>query len=316
MKISIFTVSGKEYSNLDLTEINFTQTAGVPCDSLSFCFKSNDFIDEINQVKAFDADSLIFNGYCDCQKRSLTENGFENYIYARSSACILVDNEALPFTYNCPTAKQLWYSLAKDKGFENRLPDVTGSDKYEVSKGTSCFGAIRQFVELKTGRVMFVSPDNELRCFEKSESIKELNAYKILSSVSTVNRSEPISRLCVKKSSNDTDYSLNIYAQVSEEIAINRTQYLNLQALPQWQREYSAQNKLKSFYDDYKTLEVKVSGFVRDSLYQRFNYSMKNEKYDDYILTEKKYTLDKNGEITRLLLKKEIDIKEITYVDK
>lgn len=315
MKISIFTVSGFEYCDLDLTEINFTQTAGVPCDSLCFYFKSDTFIDEINKVTAYDGDGLIFNGYCDCQKRIETENGYENYIYARSSACILVDNEALPFTYNCPTSKQLWYSFAKEKGFENGLPDVTGREKYEVSKGTSCFGAIRQFVELKTGKIMYVSPKNELKCFEKSEIIKDLGLYKILSSTSTVNRSEPVSRLCVKKTSDDTKYSLNIYAQICEEIGIDRTQYLNLQALPQWQRENSALSSLKSFFDDYKTLEVKVSGFVKDSLYQRFSYSGKNAEYLDYILTEKKYTFDKNGEITRLTLKKEIDIKEITYVD-
>lgn len=316
MKISIFTVDGREYGDFKITEINFTQTAGVPCDSLCFYFKSSDFIDEISQVKAYNAGKLIFNGYCDCQKRIENENGYENYIYARSSACVLVDNEALPFTFNCPTSKQLWYSFAKDKGFENGLPDVIGSEKYEVSKGTSCFGAIRQFVELKTGKIMYVSPDNELRCFEKSENVKELNSYRVLGATSTINRSEPVSKLCIKKSSEDTGYSVNLCARVCDEMGIERTKYLNLQSLPQWQRENSAHNKLKSFFEDYETLEIKVKGYIEDGLYQRFSYLMKDNNFYDYILTEKKYTLDKNGEMTRLTLKKEIDIKEITYVDK
>ena len=315
MKISIFTIANKEYSNLELCEINFTQTAKVACDSLCFYFKSNVFIEEIDRVAAFDGGNLVFSGICDCQKRIETQNGFENYIYARSSAAVLVDNEALPFTYNCPTAVQLWYSLAKDKGFKNCLPQVVSTDKYEVTKGNSCFAAIRQFVELKTGKVMYVTPENELKCFEKSSDIKSLNDYKVLSCTATVNRSEPVSRLCVKKLSSDTDYKLNMKALVSDEIGIDRVQYLNLQSLPQWQRENGAINKLKSYFEDYKILEIKVSGFVSDSLYQRFSYKSAGGQYDDYILTEKKYTLDKNGEVTRLTLKKEIDIKEITYVD-
>lgn len=315
MKISIFTVEEKEYTNLDLCEINFTQTAGVACDSLCFYFKSSDFIEEIDRVTAYDGSNLVFSGSCDCQKRTETENGFENYIYARSSAAVLVDNEALPFTYNCPTASQLWYTLAKDKGFINCLPQVVSTDKYEVTKGNSCFAAIRQFVELKTGKVMYVTPQNELKCFEESENVKSLDDYKVLSCTATINRSEPVSRLCVKKSSTDTHYRLNMKAQICDEIGIDRIQYLNLQSLPQWQRENGAVNKLKSYFEDYKILEIKVSDFVSDSLYQRFSYKSAGGQYDDYILTEKKYTLDKNGEVTRLTLKKQIDIKEITYVD-
>lgn len=315
MKISIFTVDEKEYDSLDLCEINFTQTAGVACDSLCFYFKSDNFIEEIHRVAAFDGGSLVFSGHCDCQKRIETESGFENYIYARSCAAVLVDNEALPFTYNCPTSWQLWYSLAKNKGFKNNLPCVVSTDKYEVTKGNSCFSAIRQFVELKTGKIMYVTPESELKCFETSDTIKNLNDYKVLSCTATVNRSEPVSRLCVKKNSTDTAYRLNMKAQISDEIGINRVQYLNLQSLPQWQRENGAVNKLKSSYENYQILEIRVSGFVRDPLYQRFSYSSKGGQYDDYILTEKKYTLDKNGEVTRLTLKKQIDIKEITYVD-
>lgn len=315
MNISIFTVDSKEYTSLDLCEISFTQTAGVACDSLCFYFKSDGFIEEINRVTAFDRGNLVFNGFCDCQKRIETKNGFENYIYARSSAAVLVDNEALPFTYNCPTAAQLWYSLAKNKGFKNSLPQVVSTDKYEVTKGNSCFSAIRQFVELKTGRVMYVSPENELRCFEKSDDIKSLNDWNVLSCTAVINRSEPLSRLCVKKSNTDTAYSLNMKAQICDEIKVDRVQYLNLQSLPQWQRENGAVSKLKSTFENYKTLELKVSGYFDLALFQRFSYASRNALYDDYILTEKKYTFDKNGEITRLTLKKQIDIKEITYVD-
>lgn len=315
MNITVFTVDGKQYSNLDLCEINFSQACSVACDSLYFYFKSDEFIEEIDRVVAYNGDSLVFNGYCDCQKRYDTKNGYENYIYARSCASRLVDNEALPFTYNCPTATQLWYTLARDRGFKNGLPQVSSSDKYEITKGTSCFGAIRNFVELKTGKIMYVSPEKELKCFEPSDSVKSLNDYKVLSCVSIINRSEPLSRICIKKTADDTSYSFGMKAQLSDALKIDRAQYINLQALPQWQKETSVQNRLKASWDSYKVLEIKVSGFVEDRLFQRFSYASRGAVYDDYILTEKRYTASKNAEVTRLTLKKQMDVKEISYVD-
>lgn len=94
-----------------------------------------------------------------------------------------------------------------------------------------------------------------------------------------------------------------------------RKQYINLCSLPQWQREYTVVKKLKTSYNDYKVLEVIVSGYAADRIYQRFSYLSSMGNYSDYLLTEKKYIYDKNSERTRLVLKKDIDIKEITYVD-
>lgn len=105
-------------------------------------------------------------------------------------------------------------------------------------------------------------------------------------------------------------------AGVKKDMKLNdRKQYINLSSLPQWQREYTVTKKLKDSYKDYKILEVVVSGFVKDRMYQRFSYKSVIGDYSDYLLTEKKYIYDKNTERTKLVLKKDMDIKEITYVD-
>lgn len=67
---------------------------------------------------------LIFNGYCDCQRTTADERGFETYIYARSSACLLVDNDAFAYTYNRPSAQSLFDAYAKPFGFSYKLDDI------------------------------------------------------------------------------------------------------------------------------------------------------------------------------------------------
>ena len=37
--------------------------------------------------------------------------------------------------------------------------------------------------------------------------------------------------------------------------------------------------------------------------------------FEDYLLFEKIYSVDKNGEQTKLVLRKNIDIEEVNYVD-
>ncbi len=316
MKIKIYDIYGVEYESCEICEINFTQTAGVPCDSLCFYFHSDEAPDEINAVTAFDNEALVFSGYCDCMRLSETSKGFECFIYARSAAALLIDSEAAPFTYNCPTARQLWYMTAREKGFKYALPDVTGSDKYEVSKGTSCFGAISDFVELNTGKIMYVTPEKELKCFETNNTVKSLNSFNILNYSYTVNRSEPLSKLCIKKSQEQSGYSMKMLSKTGRDMGIDRVKYLNLQSLPKWQREHTALKKLKSSYDNYKVLTVNVSGYVNEDLYGRFSFvSQSGIRCDDYVLTEKKYTFDSNGSVTKLTLKKQIDVGEYVYVD-
>ena len=316
MKIIVRTISNEEYELKNIPQLIFTQTADAACDSLSVKFLRDCVIDEIVTVRAYEGDEILFNGYADNQKIKENENGFEIYFFARSSAALLVDNEAEPFTYNMPTAKQLWFTFAKHLGFSCDLPNIQSNEKYEVSKGTSCYGAISQFVSLVTGERIGITPQNGIILLEESKDIKKLNSYDILSAQAVINRSEPLSEICFKKTLSSAGYTLHTKAAVQNERGLSeRKQYLNLSSLPQWQRDYAVLKRLKASFEDYRILEITVSGFLKESLYQRFSYHSAIGEYEDYLLTEKKYVCDGNGDYTKLTLKKKMDIKEITYVD-
>ena len=105
-------------------------------------------------------------------------------------------------------------------------------------------------------------------------------------------------------------------AQARQDFNVNeRVRYGNLASLTQWQREYTVLKKLKDSFEDYRNLEGTVTGYMSKPLLQRFSYSSAIGEYENYVLTEKEYIYSTSGERTRLTLKKEIDIKEITYVD-
>lgn len=315
MIIELTTVDGKKITIDKFTELCFTQTAGIACDSLWATFVSDNSIDEINGVRLYINYRLVFSGFCDCQKSTYDNNGFEIYFYARSSACILVDNEAEPYTYQHPSAKQLCYSLAEHLGFSNSLPNISSTNQYEITKGTSCYGAISQFVLLQTGSHIKVTPKNNIELMSESNNIKELNRYDILSLSEIINRSEPLAQIQFKQNSSQEKYNLHTKAMLCDKLGINRTKYINLNSLPQWQRDNTVLLQLKRSFEDYKILEATVSGYADESLLQRFDCSTKHKSYKNYVLTERKFICSEKGTITKLTLKKQIDIKEITYVD-
>ncbi|MCM1285172.1 MAG: hypothetical protein NC213_08290 [Acetobacter sp.] len=315
MKIVTETVNGviKEIENV--CELSFIQSADAACDSLSIYFKPDESYDEIAFVRLYENDEIIFNGICDCQKTSEDDNGFEIYLYARSNASVLVDNEAEPFTYNAPSAKQLCYSCTDSFGFKCMLPDIYSDEKYVVPRGTSSYAAVNQFVYLCTGNSIAVTSNNELILLELSDNIKCLNTYKVISSKETINRSEPITQINFKRSLNPNGYEMHMKAKTADELKIMKSKYVNQASYADWQRDFTILQKIKKSFDSYKLLDVVVSGYVSDKLLQRFSYNSKKSEFVDYALVEKRYICDQYGERTRLTLRKIIDVKEIIYVD-
>lgn len=315
MVIELTTVDGEKIAVDKFTELCFTQTAGVACDSLWARFILDNNIDEIHSAELYINYKLMFSGLCDCQKSTYDSNGFEIYFYARSTACILVDNEAEPYTYQHPSAKQLCFSLAEGMGFSNSLPDISSTNQYEITKGTSRYGAISQFVLLLTGKHINITPKNNIQLISESSETKNLNDYDILSLTETINRSEPLSQIQFKQNSTQEKYNLHTKSMLCDSLGINRTKFINLNSLPRWQRDNTVLLQLKSSFEDYRTLEATVHGYADEALLQRFNCITNHKSYNNYILIERKFTCTEKGTVTKLTLKKQIDIKEITYVD-
>lgn len=313
MKIVLITADGKEITPGGEISLTLTQTADAPCDSLALVLPENTE-GEIERVVAYKDDKLIFNGYCDCQKTTVDDTGVQTYIYARSSACLLVDNDAFAYTYNCPTALSLFNIYAKDLGFTYKLKDICSFQKYEVSSGSSLYGAINTFVSMITGNTVRINPNNEAVLLKESKDVVDLDKYYVLLAKSVINRSEPISEVRYKKEFSSA-YDCHTYSKLAENLKLSRCRYVNLASLPSWQRNYKISKILNDSFKTYKQLEIKLDGYCDCELYQRFKYDCELGKFDDYLLCEKVYSYSKSGEITKLILRNNIDIGEVNYVD-
>lgn len=316
MKFCLFEIGGKMHTPKNIDYYEIVSEVGTACDGLRLSFFHNEIFGEIERIEVYDDDELIFNGFCDVQKTSASSGKFKYFIYARSSASLLIDNEAHPFQYSSPSSTSLWFKNAKEFGFSCKIPEVFSKNNYLVSKGTSCYGALNNFVFSIYGTNIYVTPRNEIKVFEESEELKHLSNYNITSFLYTINRSEPIS---------DVDYKINAYdnyvyhfkSKFAEQKGIKRRRLYNLSSIPAWQRENTVSKKINDSIVDYYSAEVIILEKCDLKLYDRVLIDLKdfnlNEEFLVYEIVKSK---NKNGEKTTVVLKKKQKGDLINYVAK
>ncbi len=314
MRFELYAIDGSVFEPELITSYELVSEVDSACDGLRLNFTSHELLGEICIVKAYSAEKLFFNGFCDMQ-RITSGNGFYSYfIYARSSAALLVDNEAVPCLYNCPSARQLWYSNARDMGFECELPEICSEYNYLVSKGTSCYGAINDFVFAVYGAPVYASPENVLCVYKESKDIKKLEDYSLLSLSCVINRSEPISDIDYKINSSD-DYVYHFKSDFLHSKGFLRKRLFNLSAVPIWQREITAAAKIKESLSEYYSVIAEISGECDVKLCDRISVDFAAREYGgEFLVNEIVKSMGKSGEKTTLVLKKRIDGELVNYV--
>ena len=314
MRFEFQDIKGKTFGISNVTSFELMSEVGAACDGLRISFIPVLDIDEIVGVKAYSNEKLVFNGFCDHQKLVTDKSGSKCFIYARSSAALLVDNEAIPCQYVCPSARQLWLSNAGEFGFECELPEVYTENTYTISKGTSCYGAINDFVYAVCGAQVYVTPENVLKAYKFSKTVKKLEEYNVVSVSRIISRSEPISDVDYKINSADS-YSYHFKSDFADTRGIKRKRLYNLSSIPVWQREKAAQQKIEQSLLNYYSVQAVITGECDLQLFDRvevrFNESGATEAF---YVHEKTVSKNGGGEKTTLVLKKNIDGELINYV--
>lgn len=314
MRFLFYEITGAHYEPQNVISYEITSEVDAPCDGLRLSFIMNAPLGEIACVKAYDGDRLIFNGFADMQRTSVNEQGLAHFIYARSSASLLVDNEATPREYACPSAASLCFCNASELGFTTDLPDIYCESSYAVSKGKSCFGVINDFVHAVYGGNIYVDPFNVIRVYKLGSKLKNLDDYSVSSASLVINRSEPISEIAYKINSAD-EYAYHFKSVLADEGGIRRKRLLNLSSIPEWQREKTAQAMLEKSLADYKCLEVTIVGECDLSLYDRVQASLDNiGAVGEFVVFELARIKNKNGEKAVVTLKENKTGEVLNYV--
>lgn len=288
---------------------------GAACDGLRLYFLNNDwdYTADAYRIRIYDGDDCVFFGYVDTEKNTFEADGVVCFIYARSSACLLVDNEAKPVTLISPTSTQLFETFAKDFGFLNGLEETEGGSVYMIQKGTSCFGAVNDFMSDVNGAGVYVDSSNTLRTYKSGGEFNIPDKTVISASVIT-ERGEPISELFYKTESGEP-YLHCISSEYLSVENMSRRRYFNASAYPTGQREKVLRQKLYSLSEGYRRLELTVEGAVTAPLYSCFSATDgQDERFNGYILFQRVIEGSEKGETTKLVLKKDIDLQEVMYV--
>jgi hypothetical protein len=313
LSFELYSINNEKIQGNNIISYELSKDINAPCDGLRLNFYSTSLLPEIVRVCAFCDGKIIFNGFADTQRETFNENGQYVFIYARSSACLLVDNQAVPYTYTKPTALSLFYDYANDFGFSYALPKIKCDYDYRVGSGYSCYTAINELVYTVTGKNIVVTENNELKVPSGSNIVSLANC-QIISCKRTINRGNALSQIDYKIESSDS-YSYHIKSKTLENNQINRCKKINLSSYPKWQREYKAINTLKSYANDYYTVELVINSSCIFNLYDLVNYCDERlGDLDNYIIGEIVYSFDDNGDKTTLVLYKQPDLKEINYV--
>lgn len=307
-------IDGKEHIATNILSYNLSMDWDAACHGLMLEYISDDAQNEICSLQVFNNGTRIFNGYIDTQREAFDINGNRCFLYARSSACLLTDNEATPFTYISPNSISLFNVNALPLGFSCSLPNLYSNQEYLVSKGVSCFGAINDFVQGISGKRIYVDADDCISLLQGSRSIA-LDSNDVISEKRIINRGDAIARLDYKTdSANGFDHHLK--SRYLEEKGIKSSKKYNLSSLPIWQRDSSLHSALASAVRNYYKLELMLDGAVDWSLGDEVTY---NSRYfgiiDNLQVMSICYTLDSKGERSTVTLSKNIDLKELNYVD-
>ena len=314
LEFRFFDVEGRETKADNVLSFELSRDISAPCDGLRFSFLTDSPLDEIKEVKAYLDGELIFNGLCDTQQEKALAEGFEAFIYARSNACILVDNDAHAYTYESPSARGLFIMNAKQFGFKFALEDCSCKGSYTVGRGVSCYGAINELVSMIKKRNLVVTPENELTVPSGDGRVR-LSGDKIISEKRIINRGCALSEIDYKTASG-SDYSYHFKSRSLERAGIERSRKLNLSALPDWQRSYVLNNAMARAAYDYQGIELITSELLNVNLYSGVELNESAfEGIGDYCVKSVDYVFDKRGERMILSLFKEYDLEEIIYVD-
>lgn len=293
----------------DISSYEIRRDKDAPCDSLRLYFYPKAVLPELVSIKGFCGADMIFNGFVDVQEQKLSEENSLCYIYSRSTACLLVDNEAKPFTYYSPSAKALYINNCSHFPFECNLPNDACDTYYQVDKGTTCFDLLDQFVRSFLGEHIRVNAKNEINIL-KSNNILDLNSKTIISAKQSINRGSALTRVDYKNSSN-SDYKYHMKSGFIEDRNINRSIIKNLSVIPDWQKEQYLLDIMKNANDEYFTYKFEILGYVNADLMDEIEY----RDLKDVYVSSVKHLFDKNGERTIITANQKQNLKETRYVD-
>ncbi len=196
----IITVSGSGDSYiLSPKSFEIRSSMDTPADSFTGIFPFAPTLSLSDRVEVTSSDGeRLFYGTVEDRSTVISSDGVFTEIFARSPAAALMDNEAVPKTYNCPSFEDIYRYHALPLGITGFSGEnLRWQGDFSVLKGDSHWDVIKRFCLSVTGKEPFISHDLTLY----SERPKDFLSGRSLSVSNTLHDSARFSNAEISESS-------------------------------------------------------------------------------------------------------------------
>lgn len=311
LKFRAYDFENKEILLPDFLEFELQKEENVPADYLEVKFKSFKNAENINYIRLFNNDTIVFLGICDEILFSKDLSGAVVTLYFRNKMALLIDNEALPHEFNNVTARVLFNKYIKQLGFKNFIAnDKALTGKFIVEKGESIYDALYNFTMLNYSSEPYLADEDTISFINNNKNY----LYTLFSDGKNADYQyrkiecskfpyKLISKINVKTSASDY-YKTAVKNNFALEKGIIRERYLDACNLVTSMS--SAQKMINNSNNEFEEYRLYFNSLIFNSVYEKCSIS-------DYYLgnIENLYISkiivgsDMNGYYSKITLKKE-----------
>lgn len=232
MKIQAVTASGTALELCAPLSLCINREEGVPADDLTAVFAYGEPLEELSELVVTNAEQTLFTGIVDEQSFTRSDAGSYVKLTARSMAALLLDNEALPQSYNRPCADDIFRRHILPFGFsEYCCGKEERPARFEIPKGTTQWQALALFCRKCLGTSPAIDAQGRvLMCgYEKSGEVLTFGGKGgiVCTMVQeVVRRCKRLSRVYIKTQAGGR-YTTQIDDHEAAKKGIIRQRYLN-----------------------------------------------------------------------------------------
>lgn len=158
LTITFTAVNGGEMVFEELLELTYSQRADTPADSLQVRMFVDRPLPEFTAVRAAHGKTCFFEGIVDEQCVEAAGGGAVLEISARSAAAVLLDNEAIPASYNYPSLEDIYKLHLKPYGIRGVIGAGRCHAVYTVRPGLSEWEVASRFCRSVLGVIPRITP--------------------------------------------------------------------------------------------------------------------------------------------------------------
>ena len=288
-------IYGNETALKKPLKVSFVSSEDAPADRLTAAFAVKEVFQPLMSVEVLDRTERIFFGYVDTQTDEQTVNGIILTVSARSLACVLLDNEALPQTYCMVSMRDLMERHFAPLGLTHfKGTNKTFDDEFIVSKGMSEWAVLSEFCKKFTGTSPKIDRNGVIDISGESDGkAVYISSDRCISKKHTLKRHLLISDIMVRAETSN-GYVMPFEDDFANSLGIKKRRYLNA-ADSKNLSPLSAVRILENADNHYEQVFLNVSGCVICTVGTELILDNEDKKY---IIKEIQYSLSDKGEHT------------------